>query len=176
MTYRPKNCSKDYLEGYLEDSSRDASRTTVTAAGTVVSGHRVASGQTSQSPYPAGTIEMQTPHFAALGVDLTPYYPGTLNVSVAPHRFDLRPQITLHQVKWSRDHAAESFSFIPIGLAWQQQTFSGLVYYPRPETKINHFQDPSVLELLLPAIPGIAYGDRVLLTAAASDLIIQANL
>ncbi len=167
MIYRPKDRSKDNPKDALQ---------TVSVLGTVISGHRVASGQTSKSPYPAGTIEMQTPYFAALGVDLTPFYPGTLNVSIAPHRFDLRPQITLHQVKWSPDHAAESFSFIPIHLIWQQRTFSGLVYYPRPETKINHFQDPSVLELLLPLIPGIGYGDRVSLTAAASDLIIQANL
>lgn len=162
-------------ENPLENPSPDELHI-VTASGTVVAGHRVASGQAAQSPYPRGTIEMQTPHFAALGVDLKPFYPGTLNVSIAPHRFSLRPQTTLHQVKWSAHHAAESFSFITIRLAWQRQTFNGLVYYPRPETKINHFQDPSVLELLLPKIFGIAYGDRVKLMAAASDLIIQANL
>ncbi|MGB3299406.1 MAG: hypothetical protein WBA76_14145 [Phormidesmis sp.] len=156
---------------HLQDESP-----TVTVLGTVVAGHRVASGQAAQSPYPSGTIEMQTPHFAALGVDLTPFYPGTLNVSMAPSRFSLRPQTTLPQVKWSPHHAAESFSFLSIYLTWQQQTFGGLVYYPHPETKLNHFQDPSVLELLLPKIAGIAYGDRVKLTAAASDLIIQANL
>ncbi|MEO0518268.1 MAG: hypothetical protein AAF171_13325 [Cyanobacteria bacterium P01_A01_bin.116] len=52
----------------------------VTLEGVVVPGHRVASGQAQDSPYPHGTIEMQQPHFLSLGVDLSPYYPGTLNV------------------------------------------------------------------------------------------------
>ena len=111
---------------------------------TVVAGHQVASGQATQSPYPQGTIEMQMPHFLARGVDLSPYFPGTLNVSIAPHQFELCPPVTLADVKWSPEHAAESFSFVPIELTWVGLTVSGLIYYPRPETKINHFQDPSV--------------------------------
>ncbi len=116
---------------------------------------------------------MQTPHFLALGVDLTPFYPGTLNVSIAPHRFELIPKVTLPHVKWSANHDAESFSFVPISLTWQQQTHSGLIYYPRPETKINHFQDPSVLELLLPFVTGMTYSQQVTLSASASELIIK---
>ena len=145
----------------------------LTHAAIVVSGHRVASGQAADSPYPSGTIAMQTPHFRALGIDLSPFYPATLNVSIAPAVFTLRPQITLPLVKWSKHHSPESFSFAPIRLSWQQQSFSGLIYYPRPETKINHFQDPSVLELLLPHIQGIAYGSRVILSASTDDLIIE---
>ncbi len=141
-------------------------------SGIVVQGHQVASGQAADSPYPMGTLAMQMPHFLALGVDLSPFYLGTLNVSIAPHLFDLRPQKTLHQVKWSAHHAAESFSFVPIYLNWQQQSYSGLIYYPHPDTKINHFQSPDVLELLLPAIAGIAYGDTVILSAPRSELII----
>ncbi len=157
----------------MNSSSLRTTAQTVTLSGTVVSGHRVASGQASDSPYPKGTIEMQMPYFQALGVDLSPFYPGTLNVSIAPYRFQLVPQQTLHQVKWSPEHAAESFSLVPIGLTWQQQTYRGLVYYPHPETKINHFQDPAVLELLLPLVPGIAGGSQVTLTASASELIIE---
>lgn len=145
----------------------------VTISGTVVSGHRVASGQSASSPYPKGTIEMQTPHFLPLGVDLSVFYPGTLNVSIAPYTFELLPAQTLPSVKWSPHHDAESFSFISISLIWQQSTYSGLVYYPRPETKINHFQDPSVLELLLPKVKGIAYGKKVTLSASSTELIIK---
>lgn len=116
---------------------------------------------------------MQTPHFLACGVDLSEFYPGTLNVSIAPARFELSPKVTLPQVKWSPHHAAESFSFVPIKLIWEADTFAGLIYYPRPETKINHFQDPSVLELLLPWISGIAYGNDVSLSASAEELIIK---
>lgn len=116
---------------------------------------------------------MQAPHFQLLGVDLSAFYPGTLNVSIAPHQFDLAPSRTLHQVKWSPHHDAESFSFVEICLSWQQQSFDGLVYYPRPETKINHFQDPAVIELLMPFIPEITYGSAVTLTALAHELIIS---
>ncbi len=116
---------------------------------------------------------MQAPHFRALGIDLSPFYLGTLNVSIAPAIFTLQPPITLPLVKWSAHHDPESFSFAPIHLCWQQQSFDGLIYYPRPETKINHFQDPSVLELLLPRVPGIAYGNEVTLSASVDDLIIE---
>ena len=144
-----------------------------TVTGKIVSGHRVASGLANNSPYPKGTIEMQTPHFLSLGVDLSLFYPGTLNVSIAPHRFELIPTHTLSLVKWSPDHEPESFSFIPIQLDWWGQRYDGLVYYPRPETKINHFQDPTVIELLLPRIEEIAYGDKVTLIASDKELIIK---
>jgi len=116
---------------------------------------------------------MQTPHFQALGVNLALFYPGTLNVSIAPYHFELVPSQTLHRVKWSPEHEAESFSFAPVCLLWQQQSVSGLIYYPRPETKINHFQDPSVIELLMPFVSGITYGSSVALTASSSELIIR---
>ncbi|NJM96713.1 MAG: hypothetical protein HC800_05530 [Phormidesmis sp. RL_2_1] len=145
----------------------------MTFRGTVVAGHQVASGQATASPYPHGTIEMQAPHFLALGIDLSPFYSGTLNVSIAPHDFDLIAQQTLHDVKWSPHHDAESFSFVPIQLTYGELTYGGLIYYPRPETKINHFQAPSILELLLPKIEAIAYGDQVIITAPASQLILS---
>ncbi len=143
-----------------------------TVAGKIVAGHQVASGLNDNSPYPQGTIEMQTPHFLAQGVDLSSFYPGTLNVSIDPHRFELISQRTLSLVKWSPEHEPESFSFVPIQLEWRQQHYDGLVYYPRPETKINHFQEPFVIELLMPHIDAIAYGDEVILRAADHELII----
>lgn len=171
---RYSNAVRFYMSSMPRSRPLSASRTPeVTVCGVVVSGHRVASGLAENSPYPSGTIAMQSPHFLALGVDLAPFYPGTLNVSIAPHRFTLIPWRTLHQVKWSPDHAAESFSFVPVHLLWQQQSYSGLIYYPHPETKIDHFQDPAVLELLLPAIASIPTGSPVILTASASELIIE---
>ena len=146
---------------------------TVTCQGKVIPGHQVASGGALNSPYPKGTIEMQTPHFLALGVDLRCFYPGTLNVSIAPYLFELNAPVTLPQVKWSAHHDSETFSFAAVELCWRQQSFRGLIYYPHPETKINLFQDPSVLELLLPKISGLAYGASVSLTASAQELIIE---
>lgn len=142
--------------------------------GQVVAGHQVASGRAASSPYPKGTIEMQTPHFQARGLDLSPFYPGTLNVSIRPYQLVLKsPQWTFTQVKWSPSHDPETFSFTPCALTWQSQTFNGLIYYPHPETKINHFQDPSVVELLLPTIAGIGYDDSVFLSVSAKDFIIE---
>jgi len=145
----------------------------VICQGVVVPGHQVASGKASDSPYPSGTIEMQTPHFLALGVDLRNFYPGTLNVSIAPFGFELNPSVTLPQIKWSANHAAETFSFVPVEIAWQQQAFHGFIYYPHPETKINHFQDPCVIELLAPLLPDITYGYSLSITASAQELIIK---
>lgn len=37
----------------------------------------------------------------------------------------------------------------------------GWIYYPHPETKIQHFKDSSTLEILVPYIEGIKYGESV---------------
>lgn len=141
--------------------------------GTVVAGHRVASGLTNSSPYPAGTIQLQHPHFKALGLDLSAYFFGTLNIDISPYQFALQhPQWTFEQVKWSPDHAAETFSFTPCQVQWQHSCQQGLIYYPHPETKLNHFQSPSTVEVLLPELSGIEYGDRVRLRVNARELII----
>ena len=51
---------------------------------TIVQGHRVASGLNGNPRFPGGTLRMQLPFFAELGLDLSAFYPGTLNVSIAP--------------------------------------------------------------------------------------------
>ncbi|MBD2256234.1 hypothetical protein [Pseudanabaena sp. FACHB-2040] len=127
--------------------------------GIVVPGHQVASGRATHSPYPRGTIEMQMPHFQARGLDLGPVFLGTLNVSIAPLVPKLvQPEITLAQVKWSPHHPAETFSFCRCQVEFGQQLYPGWIYYPHPETKPAHFQAPSTLEVLAPAIAGLAYG------------------
>ena len=65
-------------------------------AAVLLEGHGVASGQALEpvhlktSPYPKGTIAMQSPYFAALGLDLSPFWPGTLNLSFSPVEVQLR--------------------------------------------------------------------------------------
>jgi hypothetical protein len=65
-------------------------------AAVLLEGHGVASGQAlnsvhlKTSPYPKGTIAMQSPYFAALGLDLSPFWPGTLNLSFSPVELQLR--------------------------------------------------------------------------------------
>lgn len=134
----------------------------VTVEGRVEAGYQVASGQAENSPYPQGTIVMQTPFFQSLGLDLTPYFPGTLNVSIAPYQLAVqRPEYTFTAVKWSPEHAPETFSFSKCHLRFRSGEYTGWVYYPHPETKIDHRQSPSIVEILAPPIPHIQYGDRV---------------
>ena len=46
----------------------------------------------------------------------------------------------------------------------------GLVYYPHPETKVQHFQKPDTLELLFPKMDDVAYGREMLLEFDPSEL------
>jgi hypothetical protein len=144
-----------------------------TVAGVVVAGHQIASGRSKESPYPRGSIEMQIPFFKELGLDLSSDYPATLNVSLRPAQFVVQmPQYTFHGVKWSPEHAPEDFSFSPCRLSYYSRTYGGWVYYPRPETKLGHFQDPGTIELILPRIPGIQYGDRVEVSVRSEEILI----
>ena len=143
----------------------------ITLAGIVKPGHRVASGQAENSPYERGTLEMQLPYFRDLGLDLSDYYLGTLNISIAPYTFEMRsPQYTFPQVKWHRDYPAETFSFSPCYLAIDSVEYEGLVYYPHPETKIGHFQDPTIIEVIAPKIDNLNYGDRLILKLHPAEI------
>ncbi len=134
----------------------------LTINGIIQRGHQVASGIATDSPYPEGTIIMQTPFFKALGLDLSPFFPGTLNISISPYQFSLKqPEYTFCDLKWNRDYPAEDFSFSPCRVGFGGIMYPGLVYYPHPESKIGHFQDPSILEVLAAKIPNIGYGDVV---------------
>ncbi len=130
--------------------------------GIIKQGHQVASGKSKDSPYPRGSIEMQRPYFYDLGLDITNYFSGTLNVSIAPYSFVLKkPDYTFKNVQWNRNYPAETFSFAVCDLYFDQSEYNSLIYYPHPETKPNHFQDKSTLEILALPIANISYGDEV---------------
>lgn len=136
----------------------------VALSGIVKSGHLVASGKAKDSPYERGTLEMQLPFFQDLGLDLSSFFLGTINISIAPHTFKfVRPQYTFTHVKWHPDYAAETFSFSPCQIVYRDLSYTGIIYYPHPETKIGHFQDDSILEAIAPKIPNLNYGDRLIL-------------
>lgn len=142
-----------------------------TISGMIIAGHGVASGIATDSPYPKSTIELQTPFFQARGLDLRPYFPGTLNVSIAPHQFEIKcPLYTFAAVNWTPAHPPETFSFCQCWLQFQGDRFQGLIYYPHPETKRIHFQAASVLEVLMPKIGNIHYGDSVLLAMPSEQI------
>ena len=132
---------------------------------TLVSGHGVASGRSTTSPYPEGTIAMQQPLFAQLGLDLSDCWPGTLNLSVAPLEVQLRdPDHTFPHLHWTELHPPETFSFWRITL---QSAADGEVpawiYFPHPETKERHQQPRSVVEVLAPRLNAAEPGTELLL-------------
>ncbi len=130
--------------------------------GVVVRGHGVASGLSADSPYPEGTISMQLPIFARLGLDLSRFYPATINVDVSPLRVCVRETaIRFENVQWSKQHPPETFSFARCRVVFNEKEFQSVVYHPHPETKRAHFQGDSLLEILAPYIRGLHYGSRV---------------
>lgn len=134
----------------------------LTIAGQVVAGYGVASGTAQDSPYPDGTIAMQIPHFTRRGLDLSRFYPGTLNVQFdVPSCTIVQADITLRGVTWTANVAPEDFSFVHCTLVFRSRQHPALVYYPHPETKTQHFQQPNMLEFLAPKINEICYGDSV---------------
>lgn len=123
----------------------------------VVAGHGVASGRAADSPYPAGTIALQAPHFAARGLDLSGFYPGTLNLDIAPWQLEPRQPRFTATLNW-HDEVTERFSFVDARLRIAERSVAGLIYHPHPDTKPAHHQPSTVVELLAPWIEGLGPG------------------
>jgi hypothetical protein len=132
-------------------------------AAVLVQGHGVASGK-AVSPYPKGTIEMQLPFFAALGLDLSSYWPGTLNLSLSPFELCLsHPDYLFSHLRWTHLHPPETFSFWKIRLrrvGIYPIDVPGLIYWPHPETKSRHWQKRSTLEILAPYIDHVSLNQQ----------------
>jgi lycopene beta-cyclase len=125
--------------------------------GIVVEGHRVASQPSPEYPY--ATLEKQIPLFTARGLDLGSFFHGTLNISIAPKQWEmLQPEFTFRGIAWTDLHPPEDFSFSACRVRIGGLKYPGWVYYPHPETKIRHFQNPSLIEVITEHIPGIGYG------------------
>lgn len=141
----------------------------------VVPGHQVASGRNGDPRFPGGTVRMQLPHFQQRGLDLRHLYPGTVNVSIAPLQFRVRqPRYTFPQVQWHPTAPAETFSFFDVGVRGPGgRVVAGFIYYPHPETKPEHFQQPDVLELLLPFMDAITYGADLILEISPAQILIE---
>ena len=138
-----------------------------TAKGVVVAGHGVASGRAADSPFAAGTIALQTPHFAARGLDLAPFVPATVNLDLAPYGLiPVAPRWTFTDVEWTQVHPPETFSFVECTVRRGADEVAGLIYRPHPETKPMHHQPGTVVELLLPLLTGLAVGETLEVTVA----------
>ncbi len=128
--------------------------------GILVQGYRVASGPSKDYPY--GALDRQRPLFKARGLDLGSYFNGTLNIDIRPNTFKLfKPEFTFHHVEWTDLHPPEHFSFSRCKVIHKNIEYEGWVYYPHPETKLRHFQNPSLLEVIAQPIADIKYGDEV---------------
>jgi hypothetical protein len=140
--------------------------------GVLVQGHRVASAPSKDYPY--GTLEKQQPFFAARGLDLGAYFQGTLNIDIRPLEFKLlKPEFTFEHLEWTDLHPPETFSFSRCTVIFRNAEYDGWVYYPHPETKLRHFQNPSLLEVIALPIADIQYGDEVDVAVNENELEIR---
>jgi hypothetical protein len=143
----------------------------IAVSGTVVKGHRVASRPSKA--YPFSTIEKQKPYFKARGLDLDEYFNGTLNVSISPLRFELnKPEFTFLNVDWTDLHPPEHFSFSRCKTRFRGRDYTGIIYYPHPQTKIRHHQNPGMIEVMTEYIPDISYGDCVGLLLNTNEIVV----
>jgi hypothetical protein len=132
----------------------------IVVPGILVQGHQVASRPSRAYPY--SSLEKQKPFFKKLGLDLYEYFNGTLNISIAPLTFEMSaPEFTFEFVEWTDLHPPETFSFSRCSVLFREREYSGWVYYPHPETKRTHFQDPSLVEVITVEIPNIKYDNVV---------------
>jgi hypothetical protein len=144
---------------------------TITLKGIVVQGHQVASRPSDVYPY--GTIEKQRPYFKELGLNLDGFYSGTLNISISPNTFKMtNPEITFEGLEWTDLNPPETFSFSRCVLIHKEVRYTGWVYYPHSETKVRHFNNPAVIEVLTQHISDIHYGDEVKLELNSDEISI----
>lgn len=140
--------------------------------GILLQGYRVASGPSKDYPY--GALDRQRPLFRERGLDLTACFNGTLNIDIQPNTFKLlKPEFTFHHIEWTDLHPPEHFSFSRCKVMYKDIEYEGWVYYPHPETKLRHFQDPSLLEVIAVHIPHIEYGDAVDVLVNAEEILVM---
>jgi len=140
--------------------------------GILAQGHQVASRPSAAYPYSA--LEKQKPYFKALGLDLYSYFNGTLNISIAPLEFEMtKPELTFSLVEWTDLHPPETFSFSRCRVWFKGKSYDGCVYYPHPETKKTHFQNPSLVEVITYEIAKIKYGDGIELEINLLEITIK---
>ena len=143
--------------------------------GKLARGYRVASGPSADYPY--GALDRQRPLFAARGLDLSATFNGSLNVDISPRTFKMmKPQYTFPLVEWTDLHPPETFSFSRCKVLFRNVEYDGWVYYPHPETKRRNFQNPSLVEVIATAIPGIRYGDELDLMLNPDEIEVDATV
>ncbi len=147
----------------------------ITINGVLKKGYGIASGRAENSPYPAASITMQTPFFLKRGLDIRHCFAGTLNISIHPKKFlMIHPAWTFEQVKWFST-SCETFSFSPCSVIYKKKEVEGYIYYPHPETKPDHFQDESTLEVLAPYLGELIEGAKLTLNINEKEIEIVSH-
>ncbi|MGB5820040.1 MAG: hypothetical protein WBG90_11200 [Saonia sp.] len=140
----------------------------------IIPGYGVASGKNKDNRYPKGTIAIQAEYFEERGLDLSGFFKGTLNIDISPNTFTIKnPKYFFEQVDWSNHIPPENFYFFDISLFHENQVYSGLIYMPDPKTKEEHVQQSTTLELILPKVDGLRYGEEVLVDIDQEQLFIH---
>ncbi|WP_211829106.1 hypothetical protein [Kistimonas asteriae] len=139
---------------------------------TVTAGYGVASGKHPDPRFPEGSLSLQLPQFETLGLNLSGYFRGTLNLSIAPASYRIiTPYRCFRGVKWCDAMPPEDFSFFRCQLGTHTKNLvEGYVYYPHPETKPDHFQSPDILEVITQPLERIHYGEAMTLLLHTDEL------
>ena len=66
----------------------------------------------------------------------------------------------------------KTFSFFRCRIEVGSMAETGLVYRPHPETKVEHFHDPAVVEVITRWIAGAHVGSRVRIRVRSSEAIV----
>jgi len=130
--------------------------------GVLVKGYQIASGTSPITPYKDGSIKLQKPLFEERGFCMKDLYLATLNIDIPNHEFTIiKPSYHFENLKWEKDFPAETFSIVSCTLVYKKKQYDVYIYYPHVETKSDHIQKKSTLEILSPFVDGITYGDKV---------------
>lgn len=146
--------------------------------GTVVRGHRVASGVAGDARFPGGTIAPQLrflrEHIDGFDAYLGgPPFAGTVNVAFADARVvPGTPDFVVGPVRWTAAFPPERFLISRCAIVHDGSRYPAFLYIPDPATKPDHHQASNVVELLARRLPGLAYGDALSLLHSAGSLAI----
>jgi hypothetical protein len=66
----------------------------------------------------------------------------------------------------------EYFSFSMCKVIFEDAEYEGWLYYPHPETKLRHFQNPSLLEVIAYPIPKIKYVDKADVLVNPEEIVV----
>ncbi len=136
----------------------------IEVTGIVVEGHGVASGRSKTSPYKGGSLIRQLRYFEKLNIPLSDYFLGTINIDISPRSMELIAwDYKALQTDWTDLIPPEDFFFSHCQVSNQGKTYSAMVYYPSPKTKVENFHNPNIIEILAPRIDSIKTGGEVTL-------------